>query len=340
MKRLAPASGVVFGAVLVGHALAQDYDFDWAVVDRPGNAAYQLDDPTGFLLRGRGSVSYTFRISRLETTSAQWVEFFNAFAGNSSPHPFWNWTPPSHWGGYKGSDGRYHVFDGDGPMLPVAGVSWRMSALYCNWLNNGKSLDPASLATGAYDTSTWGSNGHNFTDAFTHLPDAKFWIPTFDEQLKAMQFDPDRYGPGQSGWWMARNRSDVAGIPGPPGVGTTSAGWDTFDAWNVPLGAYKDSQSPWGLWDTSGGAAEWNERVFWESDPTERGWAGSNAGTYPFTDRDLAWDFGSARPNAREGIRVAGAVPAPWSAFTIVLCLVCGSCRRRQEAVLNHDFVD
>lgn len=121
--------------------------------------------------------------------------------------------------------------------------------------------------------------------------------------------------------------SDSPGVSGPPGIGTTSAGWRTDDdpwaAWEIPLGAYPQSVSPWGLLDTSGGADEWNEQIFGPDYPRERGLMGSYAGddapAWQFYDR--AWGAGSHGPDfaSHEGLRIAAPVPAPGS-IVAVLC--------------------
>jgi len=312
-----------------------DYDFQWSRVGAPNNPAFQdatQPDPSPVL--GRGSVPYEFRISTLETTTSQWIEFLNAFSSVSSPHPFWYKFPPTFSGAMRDSFATYHyTLRSDVPnagLLPVGGITWRMGALYCNWLTNGKGSNPSSLLTGAYDTSTWGNTtdpGLPFTDALTHLNTAKYWIPTLDEQLKADHYDPNRFGPGQGGWWKNKNMSDTFGTPGLPGEGTTSAGLtdpnnpDPNFAWRMPLGSYPQSQSPWGLLDTSGGASEWNEEAFPTINPRERGWFGSWAGT-PAIQTDSIFFVGSDSPGSASssiGLRIASSVPSPSGLMVIAV---------------------
>jgi len=161
------------------------------------------------------------------------MEFLNAYGGPSgSPNVFWRaW--PIWWNAEPVAADRYALRTDveNAPMSPVFGLSWRMSAMYCNWLHNGKGSSPDSLLTGAYDVSTWGilPDG-NLTDGATHLSGARFWIPTFDEQFKAFQYDPNRYGTDQGGWWQSRNMRDTVGISGPPEIGDTSAGYEVSDS--------------------------------------------------------------------------------------------------------------
>src|SRR5690606_38351242 len=91
-------------------------------------------------------------------------------------------------------------------------------------------------------------------------------IPTLDEWLKAAHYDPNRYGEGEEGWWIYSHRSDDPPIPGPPGEGETSAGYrlPQFRHFDIPLGAYPDTLSPWGLLDVTGGTEEWTEETFEE----------------------------------------------------------------------------
>lgn len=107
--------------------------------------------------------------------------------------------------------------------LPIE-PSWEMAARYSNWLHNGKVNAAWAFENGAYDTSTFVVNPDGSTQhQLQHNPDARFWIPTYDELMKATYYDPNRYGPGQEGYWTYPNKRTVQNIPGPPGVGTTNA---------------------------------------------------------------------------------------------------------------------
>ncbi len=64
-------------------------------------------------------------------------------------------------------------------MIPVGNISWRMAAMYANWLNNDQSSDRSAFLNGAYDVSTFTyTPAGRFRDQLTHNPDAKYWIPT------------------------------------------------------------------------------------------------------------------------------------------------------------------
>ncbi len=253
-----------------------DYDIHWATIGSPGNAGTMLSlgGPGG--ARPRGGVDYEYRISKLEITTAQWLEFVNTFSTQSSELA-WFGTIGLTWGAvqdpnYFGPGIRWQLASLPAPALnPVYGITWRDAAMYCNWLHNDKQPTLAAIASGAYDTSTFTFNPDgSFNDQLTHSPDAKFWIPTLDEWMKAVHFDPNRFGPDQPGWWLHSNSSDTAPVPGLPGVGETSATLSQqigFAANFIPLGAYPQTITPWGLLDASGGAEEWLEDAF--IDPSE-----------------------------------------------------------------------
>lgn len=322
------AVGVVGFLAASAFAGPPDYGIEFVRVGAPGNAAFDRVDwenwPNSPAV-GRGRVDYEYRIGKFEITTSQYLEFANTFYGvltENLPqfmHPF----GPAFWGvierpGYNGPGFQWDLIPNkpNAAMQPVFGLSWRDAAFYCNWLQNGKQSTVESILTGAYDVSTWGDvSGGQFTDAAHHLPGARFWIPTYDEQVKASHYDPNRYGEGQGGWWLSKNGSDQQGISGPPAEGTTSAGWEDPDVqageYDIPLGAYPDSLSPWGLLDTSGGTVEWNEEVLPRSwRPTARGFFGSGAGTIYGPGADSVYwagGTGSDYSGLIFGLRIASA---------------------------------
>lgn len=318
-----------------------DYDFQWATIGDAGNPGYDGQVRTDGFPGGRGSVGYTYRMSRLEVTTGQWLEYINTFTTQSDGMAFFL-DEPNRWGAqsdlsYPGP-GRRYALDPSHPnpaMSPVAGLSWRDAARFCNWLHGGKSSDPASLITGAYDTTTWGPGPTpgTYTDAERHLPGARFWIPTLDEYLKAAYFDPNKNGAGQAGWWLYNNRSDTQpAIGGAPGVGESSVG--TGD-WRIPLGSYSTT-SAYGLLDLSGGASEWleDQRPLTAGFPyNERFWDGSwvDEPLQAGQTRDLATRIGASDPVSglvSIGLRIAS-VPSPPSAWLFAGAMLV--CKRRRS---------
>lgn len=328
--------------VLLGQGPPPDYDFDFVTIDHPGNIAYDGPSPFGPPIAvGRGRVDYVYRIARTEVTTSQWLEFVNTFTMRDDPSVGLQLLP-TFWGarqdpGYSGPGYRWVLRTdvSDAAILPVSYISWRDSAMFCNWLHNDKSADVTSLATGAYDTATWGDKPPVFTDAPSHLPDARFWIPTLDEWMKAAHYDPNKSGPGQGGYWLYANSSDKPQVSGPPGIGDTSAGYipdEPFAEWNIPLGAYPGSTSPWGLLDTSGGAREWTEEVLWPDFQYNRVEAGSFAGSPAFPDIDHISFFGSEHPGGATamGLRIAANVPTPATIAAAAVSWCVANARRRR----------
>jgi hypothetical protein len=210
-------------------------------------------------------------------------------------------------------------------MRPVGNISWRMAAMYCNWLHNGQGINREAFLDGAYDVSTFGYTGTVFTDQWTHHPGARYWIPTWDEQLKASHYDPS-LNDGEGGWWRYNISSEAAPVYGPPGVMVNgqmaqanglwgSSDFPGFSPFNIPLGAYLNAQSPWGLFDTAGGTAEWNEEVGLVSGiyPAFRGFDGSAWASLGSLSDRISSRGGDAPSFSFYdlGFRVASSVPGP-----------------------------
>jgi hypothetical protein len=192
---------------------------DFVHISAPGNAPYLTGNPNDFV-NGRGSVGYEYNIGRFEVTTAQWVEFFNAAFDRPASDRLPYLIPPTYWGAVPATPtvqgGQRWAVPPGNAMIPVGDISWRMAAEYCNWLCNNKSTDRSAFLNGAYDVSTFAYNGNAFTDQPAHTPGAQYWIPTLDEWIKAAHYDPNRYGPGQGGYWIYSITRDTAPLPGPP----------------------------------------------------------------------------------------------------------------------------
>ncbi len=135
-------------------------------------------------------------------------------------------------------------------MIPVGDISWRMAAIYANWLHNDKSTARSAFLNGAYDVSTFGYiNGDVATDQAAHHPSARYWIPALDEMIKASHRDPNKpnLDGTTGGYWLYSNGSTQPWVGAPPasmgGNGTANFGWDSDDfpgvnPYTVPLGSY------------------------------------------------------------------------------------------------------
>jgi formylglycine-generating enzyme required for sulfatase activity len=293
---------------------------DFAVITHPGNPPWMGNGTPDDRAIGRGGVGYEYRIGRFEVTTSQWVEFFNAAYDRPTNDRLPHLLPPRTWGAVAAAPTvpggqRWRVPAGQ-EMFPVGDISWRMAAIYCNWLHNGKQAARESFLSGAYDVSTFGYvNGDIFTDQAARSPGARYFIPTWDEWLKAVHFDPDRFGEDQPGWWTGPGSRDGILTGGPPGQGLANWGW-TNGSWStVPLGAYP-VESPWGLKDAAGATGEWTESIldFGGSNPPYRILDGSYWGSTSSGTLDLIRGGGADYPSiiTRDyGFRIAAAVPSP-----------------------------
>ena len=306
-----------------------DYGFNFVNIGDVGNDPYSGFDQDGHVA-GRGSVDYEYRMARTEVTTAQYVEFLNGQI-DAGLKPNLAYAPLYMGGGFDFGTGRWAVSSG-GDQLPIGGVSWRSAAIFMNWLHNGKANTIEAFSSGAYDVATFNASSP-YTDQTTRSPDAKYWIPSLD--------DPNRYGPGEGGWWNFNNSSDTMPVPGLPGEGDTSAGLQIADdlAFSIPLESYPDTTTPWGLLDTSGGGGEWTEGWL-RGNFKYRVWQGNAAGRTtwnpldPFSQSaDEIWIVGAERPHfpfALTSFRVASLVPAPGVGMPLIACGLLASVRRRR----------
>lgn len=164
-----------------------------------------------------------------------------------------------------------------------------------------------------------------------------------DPWIKAAHFDPDRHGTAQPGWWTYPNASESPLVPGPPGMAQTTAGWRPTpleSEWLVPLGAYPEVVSPFGLLDASGGVTEWTEEVFRFFDswpPIYRGTDGAWAGAQNADVSDLVYDGGTAIPPGSKhttiGLRVASAftIPLPGTGTVLFVSVVLSTRHRKRH---------
>jgi len=310
------------------------HTFDWAVIGDPGNVAYDgefdlsSDFPEDRFSVGHGSVDYTYQMSKLEVTTGQWLDFVNRFATQSSnPISFLRGSSRGIVG--SGPFGNYalnpHVDNAE--QLPVE-VTFVSSMMYANWLHNGTPDDINSLFHGAYQLDFEpGENPTLEQVPLEHEPDAKFWIPTLDEWIKAAHYDPDHDGPGEGGYWRYNTTSDTAPVTGLPGEGGTSAGLpnspdehdpDFVSPTEIPLGAYPETMSPWGLLDTSGGNQEWTAGLWPVLHQADNRLLGGSGPLVDGTDNDeISLGFRIFSHGnvgfvlAGNGLRLASPIPTP-----------------------------
>ncbi|MEO1718111.1 MAG: hypothetical protein AAFR76_13490, partial [Planctomycetota bacterium] len=167
---------------------------------------------------------------------------------------------------------------------------------------------------------------------FERLQGAKYWIPTLDEWMKAVYWDPDN--PAEGGWWEFPNSSDRPPVAGPPGIGETNAGYlDTsFDWLDFRLNQYPDTQTPWGLLDATGSASEMTSTptLADDRDVYAKGAPLGDDAFQGFRDRaDVSLDILITNGSSNTGLRIASAVPSPGAAVPVALASVLTARRRR-----------
>lgn len=268
----APAIGALPPAP-AGVSTFTELGIEFSRVQASNVAPFQASGGLGNVNRAVGGGSWDFGLARTELTQGRWIEMPNAL--NAVPVPQgqpWTtaveatlrgagWPGPGMFSRGVGPQGRliWEVTE-PGNVQPVTGMGFVASAMFCNWLHNDREATINALLQGAYDLRQW-----NDLEPITWLTavrssDARFWIPTYDEWAVGSFYDPNRLGPGDAGWWNYTNRLDRLPFPGPPGIGETSAGWNTepspVDSYLIAVGSYPNSQSPWGLLDTSGSRYE------------------------------------------------------------------------------------
>ena len=314
-----------------GPQVTYQYGIEFVTVNPLGpggqpNAPYPYHEPVP--VERDGSVDHAFRIGRYELTTQQFGEFYLAATqvGQASGQPIPHLSGATFAGGVNGSN----------MMAPVGGITWRTAAIFCNWLHNDRAMTREAFMSGAYDVSTFGyRNGNIFTDQTAHSPGARFWIPTADELIAADHYDPNRYGPGQGGYWQYAISQDTAPVYGPPGVlingqpTQANSGWlpDDYPGMNLPfpfgisLGEYANAQSPWGLLDAAGGTSEWTETVRYAG-PSYRMLHGSGAAAEAFGRDSISTTLADLPSSGQYtwGFRIAAVVPSP--SFAGVVCLI------------------
>ena len=294
---------------------------DFVAVGSPNNPAYHGPDVNN-AVTGRGAVPWQYKIGQTEVTTGQWMEFYNTFYGRAP-----GLNTPASWGAVATGNPNVPFRLSTQPsasLWPVSGVTWRTSAMFCNWLHNDKRTDIGAIQNGAYDISTFGNVGNVFTDQRQHNPDARYWIPTLDEWLKAAYYDPNYGGQNVGGWWWKSvNGTNTDLVYGPPGQGQANTGFMLPNGGEsqIPLGAYPGTRSPWGMLDAAGATREFTESVFQPDDVPYRLVAGSH--WYSWFGGDEIYGIGGTFPSTVDidlGFRVAAAVP---SSGTVGLVMVC-----------------
>lgn len=257
-------------AVGIASSASASVTIDWVTIGNPGNAAQSAANRThssGTGGDGYGAVAYTYRISRNETTLADYAAFLNAKAA-ADPYNLYNPAMASdgNIAGIirSGSSGSYsYTVTGSGDR-PVTYVSWFDAARYTNWLHNGQGS--GDTETGAYTLVGGQISG---TPPARNVG-ATVWIPSENEWFKAAYYDPTKGTSG--GYWLFGNRSDsmtsndftVAGaVNYRAGDYANTPGNNSYSSsqnYLTDVGAYgTDSRNYYGINDMSGNVHEWHD---------------------------------------------------------------------------------
>ena len=247
-------------AASAAHEVTTEYGVEFSHIGDPGNRPTRPGEwhPL-FPHQSRGSIEHEYRMARTEVTLGQYVEFVEAYYPHYIQRKGTTFAPPE----FTSPHIRASPFKGvyiQPRYSPdrAASMSWEYAARYVNWLHNGKVNEPWAFDTGVYDTSTFVQNPDgSYSHQTTHSPDAKFWMPSADEWLKAAYWDPEKDG-GEGGYWLFPNGSDEESRPGllPEEGGERNAGQS--DDFPLPVQSFEHVQSPWGLFDMAGGVEEWS----------------------------------------------------------------------------------
>ena len=268
-----------------------------------------------------GTVDYHYRIGITEVTNAHYTDFLNAVA-DTDTHALFNANMRITQTGSSDSF-SYTAYEGQ-EQDPVTYVSFWDAARYSNWLHNGQPTGAQELNTtedGAYFLN-------HVTDptnrTISREPDARWFIPSEDEWYKAAYHKND----GDTGnYFDYPTSSDTAPTAEAPAGGTNSANYipELVAAWpfidwffdTTPVGAYLNSDSPYGTFDQGGNVWEWNEDLFISLSrkvPSSRGIRGGSylsPGSHDLlsSHRDMLWPILAYNDI---GFRVAS-VPEPSS---------------------------
>lgn len=310
--------------------VTREQGLDFVTVGAPGNRGANAQEAPAWAVFAPplGAVDHEYRIMRTNITYQQYLPFLQAYAPHHQGVPFsgslmglginYLGTGPSGQPLYELVPGQENC---------TATMGWRIAARFANWTHNGQVNEAWAFENGAYDTSTFGASAQGIpTDQFTHNPDAKFWIPSIHEMAKATYYDPDRYGPGQEGYWLHPDGGMEQLVAGPPGIGE-AAGHTIGLLENIAVGSYPETQSPWGLWDVSSTYPQATEGWLHPTQGPQRIKVGSRVG------EEFYWVYDQLQIHVsqdRIGLRLATAVPATSSGAWFVAMLALGVKGRRR----------
>lgn len=276
-------------------------EYDWAIL----NGALTTTESAYYNPTVDSSIRY--RISKKETTMAQWAEFLNAKATVSDPYGLYYDASsyPNDQGILRqGTAGNYsyEVLEGRANR-PVFTLRRADAMRYINWLHNGKG--DGDTESGVYDMTETNP---------TRAPGATYFLPTHLEWLTAVHYHPSGHS-GMYGYqymWELPDSSDAPPTSERFNYARYVDYWDTrfFD-----VDLYASNPSPAGLIAAGGNVAEWIETPH-TPDPATYGVAMGGAcdsfdqiELYYAIDAPTRTSFRRSLASGWAGLRVAGIVP-------------------------------
>lgn len=288
---------------------------------------------------GYGSVAYDYNIGKYEVTAGQYTAFLNAVASTDT-YALYNTNMSDTRDGCGisrgGASGSYtYSVEASFANRPVNYVSWGDAARFANWLQNGQKAgtqDSSTTEDGAYSL-----NGATTSAALNAIARNTGWtwaITSEDEWYKAAYYDPNKTG--GAGYWMYPTGSNA-----PPGRDMTDASGKNANYWWVSgdypidsgkyttvVGAFENSDSPYGTFDQGGNVYEWNEAIIGDAYRSQRGgsWGNGSGNLQASTRR--AYDPSDESNDI--GFRLSE-VPEPTSIIALLSGLAgCLGLRRRK----------
>ena len=320
MKLQMLSSGMLAVGLCAGGVLAQDdptSGLEFITITDVGNRDTNDEEMPGIDGTGGfryGGVDYEYRMAITEVTIGQYFEFVVAYlpiyernTGNTLG--FVDFT--GH--GIRTRDGVASIRAGYSASR-ATNMSWEYATRYVNWLHNDKVNEEWAFETGVYDTSTFYRDEEDvYHHQAAHHPDARYWLPTKDEWVKAGHWDPQKNN-GEGGYWKYPNSTDFDSMPSllPSEGGERNAG-RFWEGWPLDVGSFPHVTSPWGMYDMLGGESELLEQVAPSGDLGRRGVAGSGYGNFDYQD---AYSADILKPGpytgiwVAEGLRLVSAVPS------------------------------
>lgn len=261
VRRLFATAGTLslWSALLLASPVAA-VTIDWVNVGNPGNTCDSQ-------LQGCfGDVDYSYQISKLEVTWAQYADFLNAVADIDTFGLYNAGMADFNSGGIiqSGVSGFFAYT----PVLgredwPVTYVSFYDAVRFANWMHNGQPN------TGTQTSATTEDGSYTFSGATTvggRNPGATIVLPTEDEWYKAA------YHVLGTTYYDFPTSSDLQTVCAAPGATSNTANCHGTVGNMTDVGAYTESPSFYGTFDQGGNAFEWTEAIL-GSDRVKRGGA-------------------------------------------------------------------